>query len=397
MTSVLRRNASLLLFSLVLVLFFLFSPSRVRFVSIVGVGSILLPYLYSLLVPLLITARHEDSVIRGIRLQHLPVRLEIVNRSFLPISYFTITDATDELFAEKHVFLVNLAPYERKRISFEARGDRRGRYWVGPLRLKGTDPFGIFPWTKRIESTLEAIVYPTIHSVALNNRRGLPSGSINTSNKMYEDVTRFRSLREYVPGDDIKRINWKASAKTNKIYTMEFDATLYFSALIVLDFSRDDFPARLRNQMIERAAEVAASLTFYFADLKQEIGFVTSGAISAGSHEEASSPVVVTARAGYEHAQEILEVIAKLESVEGRADFSSLLFRSDGTVAMGSKVLVITPRVTEEQAGSLIAARRKGINIQVLELETSERRDQSYVRGVLTVIPVKEVGTTIRE
>lgn len=395
-----KRIIGYIVLILVLLVFFLFSPSRVRYVSFFFIGAIVLTFLYGRLIPLFLTARHQDDVIRGIKLQHMLVRIQVHNRSFLPISFFTLGDTTGEMFAERYNFLVSLGPLETQTITYRIRGDRRGEYFIGPIKLKGTDPLGLYSWTKRIESPLRAIVYPTIRQVDLLNRQGLPAGSLKINDKMYEDVTQFRSLREYVPGDDMKRINWKASAKTSKLYTMEFDSTLYFPVLIMLNFCYDDYPMRLRNQMVERAAETAASLAFYYAELKQEIGFITTGTTQTESAATtAGDLLVVQGKSGYEHAQEILEVIAKLKTVEGRADFNSMLFRSGSSIAMGTKVLVVTPRVSEEQAQSLIGARRKGLNIQVLQLETSgERRDEDYLRGALRVIPVKEMGQdTIHE
>lgn len=395
-----RRIVGYILLILVLLFFFLFSPSRVRYVSFFFLGAIALTFLYGRLIPLFITARHEQDVIRGIKLQHMTVRLELRNRSFLPISYFTINDTTGELFAERYNFLANLGPFEKRTITYDIRGDRRGEYFLGPLRLKGIDPLGLFAWTKRIESNMRVIVYPTIRSVDLKNKLGLPSGNININDMMYEDVTQFRSLREYVPGDDMKRINWKASAKTTKLYTMEFDSTLYFPVLIMLNFCFEDFPVRMRNQVIERSAEVAASLAFYYADLKQEIGFVTTGTTTTESAASSTGELlVVQGKSGYEHAQEILEVIAKLKTVDGRADFNTMLYRSGGSIAMGTKVLIVTPRASDIQAQSLIAARRKGLNIQVLQLESSgERRDEDLLRGALPVISVKDTAQdTIHE
>ena len=171
-----------------------------------------------------------------------------------------------------------------------------------------------------------------------------------------------------------------------------------FPVLIVLNFCFDDFPVRMRVQMVERAAEVAASLAFYYANLKQEIGFVTTGTTVTGADAE-SGLIVVQGKSGFEHAQEILEVIAKLKTVPGRVDFTSMLFRSGSSIAMGTKVMIVTPRVNETQAQGIIAARRKGLNLQVLQLESSqERRDEDHLKGAVRVIPIKEMGQgTINE
>lgn len=387
-----RPLINFLVMAVLLAFFYLFSPSYfVRYIALFFVGSALLINLYVLIIPFFVQVRHVGTVVRGIKLQEMEIRLEVRNVSPIPIPYFTLSDQTGELFAEKHSFMVNLKPLETRVIRFICKGHQRGEYYLGPVSLKGTDPLGYLTWRKRIETRQRAIVYPSIYRMDLVNDRGLPAGNLNINNKMYEDVTQFRSLREYVPGDDMKRINWKASAKTSKLYTMEFDSTLYFPVLIVLNFSFDDYPVRYRNLLVERAAEVAASLAFYFADLKQEIGFITSGI--EGNDDGSGHFINVQSKAGYEHAQEILEVIAKLKTRKGTSDFNDLLFRSGSSIPMGTRVMVVSPHIREQQAQTLIAAHRKGTNVQVLQLESSsERRDEDYVRGALRVISIKESG-----
>ena len=389
--------AGLIILALVMAFFFLFTPvGVVRFICIFVLCLVAASVLYTLTIPRLIQVSRREYVVRGIKLQTMEIHVLVRNVSPIPISYFQLDDGTGGLFAEDYSFMVNLGPLQTKRITYEAKGHQRGEYHIGPIRLKGSDPFGFFTWTKRVDSQMRAIVYPSIFPMDLINNQGLPAGNLTVNDRMYEDVTQFRSLREYVPGDDMKRINWKASAKTNKLYTMEFDSTLYFSVLIMLNFRNDDFPLRLRTGLVERAAEIAASIAYYYADLKQEIGFVTNGSEAGGSSDTFTT---VQGKSGYEHAQQILEVIAKLKATDGRADFNALLFQSGISISIGTRVMVVTPRVSESQAQSLIAARRKGINLQVMQIESSsDRRDEDYIRGALRVVAVREMGQeTIHE
>jgi uncharacterized protein (DUF58 family) len=385
-----KALTSTIIILIFLLFFFLFAPVYyIRYLCLFFIGAIVVTFLYSKIIALFITVKHQDDVIRSIKLQDMTIRLILTNRSFIPISYFKLVDATGELFAEKNAFLVNLGPFETKTISFNCKGHQRGEYFLGPVDLKGSDPLGFYTWKKRVDTRTRVIVYPSIYPIELINSQGLPAGSISVTDKMYEDVTQFRSLREYVPGDDMKRINWKASAKTSKLYTMEFDSTLYFPVLILLNFCADDYPVRYRNQNIERAAEVAASLAFYYANLKQEMGFIATGTLGA----EEESVVSVQNKSGYEHAQEILEVIAKLKTIKGTTDFNTILFASRASIPMGTKVLVVSPRIREEQAQSLIAAKRRGINIQILQIESSsERKEDDHIKGAMKVISVKEMG-----
>ena len=105
---------------------------------------------------------------------------------------------------------------------------------------------------------------------------GLPAGSIRVDNPVYEDVTRYRSLREYLPGDSLRRVNWKASAKTGQLFVMDYLPLLHAPVLILLNLNSGDYPIRHRYHRIERAATLAASLVVHFLSLRQEIGLIAS-------------------------------------------------------------------------------------------------------------------------
>ncbi|MBN1686515.1 MAG: DUF58 domain-containing protein [Spirochaetales bacterium] len=361
-----------------LILFFLFSRSFLaRYVSLFILILVVLAILYAITVPRLVKVRHIDPAVRTIKLQEVTVRLEVRNISPIPISYFTLTDQTGALFAEESSFVVSLRPYEKKTLSFNCRGHNRGEFMVGPVGLKGSTPAGGLFWKKKVETYLRVIVYPSIRRMALPAGGGLPAGSIKTHNMIYEDLTRFRSLREYVPGDDTRRINWKASAKTNRLYSMEYDAALDFPAVVVFNCSMDDYPVRYRDLLIEQAAETAASLVFHFAGLKQKTGFLTTGIVSTGTvfrFPESS---------GYENAAEILEIIARLKPREGSADFNELLRRGNKTIPMGTRLTVVSPPLTENQAAALAAARRRGTAVRVLVVESPIERRSATAPGSL--------------
>ncbi len=372
-----------------LAFFFLYTPvPLVRYIAALYLVVVLLAFVYTRVMPYAISVSRVDESQRGIKLQDIELRLRVRNRTILPVPYFTLTDSHGQLFTRSDNWLVNLRPFEEREVSYTVQGQHRGAYELGPVTIEGNGPFGLFSWRRRVDLPGTVIVYPTIHRLDLIYRQGLPSGSLPIDNKMYEDVTQFRSLREYVAGDDMKRINWKASAKTDKLFTMEFDSTLYFSVLVVLNFCRDDFPQRQRESLIERAAEVAASVPFYYTQLKQEIGFVSTGNLP-GEDGYATAPI----KAGYGHAQGILELISRLEPVGGKADFNAMLYQSGVTIPTGTRVIVVSPAFSQTQADVLIAAGRKGMNLVVMQIESQvERVQDEHFAGALNVIPIGRIG-----
>src|SRR4249919_1063730 len=58
----------------------------------------------------------------------------------------------------------------------------------------------------------------------------------------------FSQYRHYSPGDDLKYVDWKAFARTDRIYTRQFRETTNLAALFVVDISRSmDFPSGSRE------------------------------------------------------------------------------------------------------------------------------------------------------
>ncbi len=369
--------------------FFLYTPvPYVRYIAALCIVLFASAFIYTRLIPRAVAVTRLDDVYRGIKLQDIELRLNVRNRMILPVPYFTVTDSHGQLFTRSDSWLVNLGPFEEQVVRYTVQGQRRGEYALGPVTVQGSGPLGLFSWQRRIDLPGSVVVYPTIHRLDLSYRRGLPSGSLSINNKMYEDVTQFRSLREYTAGDDMKRINWKASAKTDKLFTMEFDSTLYFPVLVVLNFCRDDYPARQRESLIERAAEIAASVPFYYTQLKQEIGFV-----STGNLPEATGYATAPIKAGYGHAQGILELISKLAPVDGHADFNAMLYESGVGVPMGTKVIIVSPPFNQNQADVLIAARRRGMNVLAMQIESQvERVRDEHFAGALSVVSVGRIG-----
>ena len=377
----------------VLSFFLVFTPVRtVRYFAALYILLVAAAYLYTRILPYAVMVGRVNEVERGIKLQDIELRLRVRNRSILPIPYFAMADNHGQLFTRSNSWLISLGPFEERVVDYTVQGQSRGEFALGPVTTEGNGPFGMFAWEQRFDAPGSVIVYPTIHPLDLIYHQGLPAGSLRVNDKMYEDVTQFRSLREYVAGDDMKRINWKASAKTDKLFTMEFDSTLYFPVMVVLNLCRHDYPMRRRESLIERAAEVAASIPFFYAKLKQEIGFVSTGRL-LGDTGYTTAPI----KAGYGHAQRILELIAKLSAVDGHADFNEMLYETGVSIPMGTKVIVVSPPFKQPQADVLIAAKRKGINLLALQIESqTERAEDTHLSGAFPVIPVRRLeGGTI--
>ena len=373
----------------------------------------------------LVTVRSGVAVSRGEALVHanrfapFTGTLKVRNRTPLPIHFLTVADRIGSFAARRPAqFVIGLGPWEERTFSYELEGRERGEFQLGPVDLVGTDPFGFFPWRTQAASYQQVIVYPDIFALDLHHKRGLPSGSLTVLNRLYEDVTRYRSLREYQPGDEPRRINWKASARMGALYSMEYVPSIYFPVLVLLNLTANDYPLAQRAHLVERAVETAASLVFYFVGIGQEVGLASSGLIgrrttgapapppAAGrtaTPDDAPAPhrrradravplpapgaasyTAEPVRAGYAHAAHLLEQLARINPTgEGAGSFVDIVQRGAVSVANGTRIVVVSPPLAEAQRAALLALRRRGYDVEVFLVSSHRaRREDLAVEGL---------------
>jgi uncharacterized protein (DUF58 family) len=350
-----RKIRAILSFLLALVL--LFVPFRaVQFIALLYLLTLAACFGYSRLSAASVVVRRRDPVLRAYRFEPLEIAFTVENSGPLPLPYLTIMDNRGPLFSrESGKFIAGFRSWQRKNFSYLIESQNRGEYEVGPVTVCGSDPLGMFPWKTAQAEAGRLIVYPEVLPLAIKPREGLPAGSVRSGNRIYEDVTRYRSLREYVPGDDARRINWKASAKTGRLYSMEYLPVLLSPVLVLLNLNWNEFPLRFRSHWVERAAMLAASLVMHFVALKQEVGLIASATLRGGG----AAPMIRMSSAPG-HATAILETLARLEPSWTETDYTRLLSAPSVDIPVRTHIEAITPRVTEDQQAMLREAGQKG-------------------------------------
>ena len=407
---------------LILLFIVLFAPPPLMRAFAAGLLAIrLLAFGYLLTVRSGVAVSRGEALVHANRFAPFTCTLKVRNRTPLPIHFLTVADRIGSFAACRPAqFVTGLGPWEERAFTYELEGRERGEFHLGPVDLVGTDPFGFFPWRTQAASHQQVIVYPDIFALDLHHKRGLPSGSLTVLNKLYEDVTRYRSLREYQPGDEPKRINWKASARMGALFSMEYVPSIYFPVLVLLNLTANDYPLAQRAHLVERAIEAAASLVFHFVGIGQEVGMASSGLIgrqggapapaapaavragasapddsvlSSGRPADSAAPLpapgaaAYTAepvRAGYAHAAHLLEQLARINTAgEGAANFVDIVQRGAVPVANGTRIVVVTPPLTEPQRAALLALRRRGYDVEVFLVSTHRaRREELAVEGL---------------
>jgi uncharacterized protein (DUF58 family) len=157
---------------------------------------------------------------------------------------------------------------------------KRGIYFLGPLFASVSDIMGFWETSQQIGGTDELIVLPKIEEIGIINLKTtrvspwpgqVPSRKVGSGTEFFE-------LSPYVPGDELRRVNWKASAKMGKLVTNEFEGEQATDVLILLDCSQE-----VRHEpgfdVLEFEVKLAASLCSQLIRQGNQVGLSVYGAV----------------------------------------------------------------------------------------------------------------------
>ena len=185
-------------------------------------------------------------------------RVDIVVRAGSPTATLAVNDAFDGGRRAARLLLAPMHAGEEARAAYRFPTDRRGRYEVGPLRVTVADPFALVERTRFVLGTEEVIVYPRVRDV-------LPppeSGGLDLDREQPQVRSRiepsgeFHTLRDYAPGDDLRHVHWRSTARRGHLMMRQNEARRRTPVLVLLDVR----PGAHDRPSFERAVEACASI-----------------------------------------------------------------------------------------------------------------------------------------
>jgi len=195
--------------------------------------------------------------------------------------------------------------YQRARFHRSLKALRRGVYQVGPSHIYTSDFFGFFKSKKKLNQTIQIIVYPRLVALKPVNlpRHDLFGTPGNQS--PVKDPVYIMGIHDYHPSRPSRHIHWKASARQLRLQEKVFEPSEQGSIMIVLD--ADTFEKNQAVDPFEYTLEVIASLILQWTEISLAVGFMTNGTTQG---EDLS--VVPTGRSP-KQLSTILEVLARLQ------------------------------------------------------------------------------------
>jgi uncharacterized protein (DUF58 family) len=339
---------------------------------------------YLFLVSRFLRIRRRDVLLRGHRGIAFDVELIMENRSILPLLGAVLRDATGTIDADgKNRMVVSLAPRERRVITYRITARERGEFELGPATVIVRDLFGLSRRRLGSSERCRLIVYPRIDRLPFVPRNGVPQGSISSHNPIHEDLTRYRSIRSYLPGDEMKRINWKASARLGALATNEYENTLSVPLVILLDLSLDDYSLKWRYGSVEEAIAVAASLAVAASASGQAVGLVSTG-------KTKGSERALTIECGSETIVPILEALALVEPTPGKAGMTFAEIAA--ALPFRSRVAYVGASPGEAAAAFAAAVHARSGDLRLYISDLTRDEELALTRLGIETVPIEDAS-----
>ena len=268
---------------------------------------------------------------------------------------------------------------------------RRGVYKVGPLVALASDPLGLAERETIVAEPFELLVHPRIELVSdrpLTRQYEDPPIRPPVS-KPWPSGLEFYGMREYVPGDDLRRIVWRASARVGKIMVREAEQGITDRVTIILDTDRGahSHDGEGYSESFETGVRIAASLGVRHLREGYEVRSECNGGPLSRPLRGAGSQL------------ELLDAYSRVEV--DREPLPKVIMRLLASSQRDAHNILITPKLTQLEAGQLRLLLNTGVSVMVVALLWDEENAATVATAaslgcqVVAVHPGQDIGAAL--
>jgi uncharacterized protein (DUF58 family) len=323
----------------------------------------------------------ENRAFQG---ETIDVTLRLVNDKMLPVPWIELRDAVPEASlmgdertsgtgAPGYVHTIrstHLSWYERINWPLHLKAVARGHYRIGPAKITTADVFGFNPVVVEEETSDTFTVYPRVYELP---ELGLPAerpfGELKGRQRIFEDPGRIAGVRDYQPGDSMRRIDWKASARRQTLQSKVYEpsATMHLLLAVNVHTMAASWQG-FQPEMLERLLSASASVARHAFESGYAIGLVANG-----SYPQSDRPMRVPVGRSSDQLGRVLEALAVVHPLT-MASLDSVIDTEAARFPYGATLVCVSSIMDEALAGSLLRVARAGHTVTVVSL--AEREDE---------------------
>jgi uncharacterized protein (DUF58 family) len=273
-------------------------------------------------------------------------------------------------------------------------GVRRGLYRVGPAVIETSDPLGL---VRRFRVDPE-VRFLTVLPRTIDISPGWPLGhrpihEVPRRRSLFEDPSRFLGVRDYQPGDGLRRIHWRATARSGRLQVKLYEPAVLEGVVLAVEMGKAAFPAAQEEDPgVELAITAAASIAELVLAHGQDVGLISNGGDAADRYPSdwtggsfrrmedvvqetearrrmpAFRPVEVEPGRGRWQLDRLRSALARLTLAPGLT-LAELLVSEAPRLPRSHVILVVTPDLGPALGGALGTLRRSGFEVGVVWIQ----------------------------
>ncbi len=282
--------------------------------------------------------------------------------------------------------------YERVTRRYTVLCNMRGIHAFGPATLRSGDIFGFLSREKKFTDRQYVLVYPLIVPLtSFNLPARHPFGNLRTPRRLLEDPSRVIGIRDYTYGDSMRRVDWKATARSMQLQSRVYEETTTHTLMLFLNAAtRLDIHYGVHPELQELAICAAASVANWGLDQGYAVGLHANTMLfipdeEAGIHDYKNDQgeqsvatleetiksqvrkrhVHITAASNAEQRTRIMDMLARIQSYFG-SSIEDVIQQERTRIPAGATVVVITSAISETLIDMLTRIRTSGHSVSIL-------------------------------
>lgn len=221
--------------------------------------------------------------------QQASVVVALENVSRLPSGLMLVEDTVPYTLGNRPRFVLDrVEPRGRRELTYPVRSALRGRFPIGPLSIRLTDPFGMCELTRSFTSRDLLIVTPVVEQLPIVHLGGEWAGSGESRARSVsaageDDV----ATREYRHGDDLRRVHWRSTAKQGELMVRREEQPWQSRCTLLLDTRAIAHRGEGMASSFEWAVSATASIGVHLSRRGYAVRLVidTGATIASASHD----------------------------------------------------------------------------------------------------------------
>ena len=214
-------------------------------------------------------------------------QVEVGQRAVVHLELTNVGPTTGVLLIEEQIpwalgsrprFVIDtMRPGWHRQIEYPVQAEVRGRYDIGPMRVRVGDPFGLLELHRTFTRTTSLVVIPSTEPLSPITLRGAWTGTGDNRPRPFAsgsaaDVT----VREYRVGDDLRRVHWRSTAKVGGLMVRREEQPWQSRCTLFIDNRARVHRGQGPHSSIERAVTAAASIAVHLTAQGYQVRLVSA-------------------------------------------------------------------------------------------------------------------------